>query len=273
VARHETRTWYRIAFADGDKQVLVAAAGEHIGVAIAAAGKQVKGHPIAVDNAAEADIPLGESVNKDHIVQLGDAHESAFHWPTGVLPTLGKTEAIAGARRGFAIVPQKDLFVVEAQVEGPDVQDAFMSLVERLPAADNLEVKVLDHFEGADKAPTEVWVTSRLNGHKIIRLLDDHDVDLFGNGHLELNVYAREAKGTLRLTEHKTIVWLANDGSLEGYVTRWMSELKIPRVESLVRVHATSHFHYRPAASRARKRLTEELYRQRLRKAAVLTRG
>ena len=46
------------------------------------------------------------------------------------------------------------------------------------------------------------------------------------------------------------------------------SELEVPRVESLVTVREGAHFHYRPAKSRDRKKLAEELYRQRLRKVA-----
>jgi hypothetical protein len=271
VARHELRSWYRIAFADGDKQALVAAAGAHLGEAIAAASKRAAGHPIAIDNAPEPDIPLGDSVGKDHVVQLGDAHEaSTFAWPIGVLPRLGRTEAVAAAARGFAVVPQRDLFVIEAQTDANHVIDLFLGMIERLPAADNLEVRVLDHLDGADH--TEVWITSRLDGHKVIKLLDEHEPDLIFNGHVELNVYARKHKATLRLTEHKTVVWLAETAALEADVVRWLGELGVPRVDTLATVNKTSHFHYRPAGTRDRKKLGEELFRQRLRKAAILKR-
>ena len=43
-----------------------------------------------------------------------------------------------------------------------------MGMIERLPAGDNLEVRVLDHFE--DAATTDVWLTSRVNAKKIIAL-------------------------------------------------------------------------------------------------------
>jgi hypothetical protein len=83
-------------------------------------------------------------------------------------------------------------------------------------------------------------------------------------------VYARKQHATLRLTEHKTVVWLAADRTLEPDVVRWLGELKVPRVDALTTVRDAPHFHYRPAASRDRARLTTELYRQRLRKVDVL---
>ncbi|HEY5950745.1 MAG TPA: hypothetical protein VIV40_34875, partial [Kofleriaceae bacterium] len=146
----------------------------------------------------------------------------------------------------------------------------FLGLIERLPAADNLEVRIQDHFE--DSTTSEVWPTSRVNAKKILRFLDDHDVELLGNGHLELSIYVRSHKATLRLTEHKTVVWLAEERALESELPKWLRELDVPQVDKLVTVRDGSHFHYRPLKSRDRKKLTEELYRQRLRKVATVPR-
>ena len=115
-----------------------------------------------------------------------------------------------------------------------------------------------------------MWLTSRVNVKKILRFLDDHDDELFGNGHLELSIYARAQKGTLRLTEHKTIVWLADGHALEAEVKGWLGELHVPHVPELTTVSRAPHFHYRPAKSRDRKKLGEELFRQRLRKVDSL---
>ena len=123
---------------------------------------------------------------------------------------------------------------------------------------------MLDHFE--DAGASDVWLTSRIDARKILRFLDDHDEELIGNGHLELSVYVRKHKATLRLTEHKTVVWLAEDRALEDEVGRWLGELELPRASELVTVRDAPHFHYRPARSRDRKKLGEELYRQRLRR-------
>jgi hypothetical protein len=158
--------------------------------------------------------------------------------------------------------------VIEAQVGSEELTDLFLGLIERLPAADNLEVRVLDHFE--DGKTSDIWVTSRVNAKKILRFLDDHDVELLGNGHLELSVYLRKQKATLRLTEHKTVVWIARKRALEREIIGWLGELGVPRAEALVTVRDAEHVHYRPAKSKNRKKLGEELYRQRLRRVDVV---
>src|SRR5205085_480479 len=180
---------------------------------------------------------------------------SQLRWPVGVLPAFVAMASFAGARAGWVQHDDPKLFVIEAQVGSEELTDLFLGLIERLPSADNLEVRVLDHFE--DAGATDVWLTSRLTVQKILRLLDDHDVDLIGNGHLEVSVYVRAHKATLRLTEHKTVVWLAEDGALEAEVATWLRELGVPRIDKLVSVRDGSHFHYRPLKSRDRAKLGE----------------
>jgi hypothetical protein len=268
-----TRTWYRVALARPGAPQLVAASGEHMGQAIAEAQEHVSGSwPIAVDNASAEQIPLGESVGKGHVLNIGEAPPSlsTFRWPVGVLPSLAATGAYAGAGRGWVKHGGDKLLVIEAQTDAEHVTDLFLGLIERLPSADNLEIRLQDHFE--DAPTSDVWLTSRVNGKKILRFLDDHDVEMIGNGHLELSVYVRAHKATLRLTEHKTIVWLAEEGGLEREITEWLRELDVPHVDKLVTVRDGPHFHYRPLKSRDRKKLADELYRQRLRKVASVPR-
>jgi hypothetical protein len=269
MAKSETRIWYRIALAcPNGRPALVAASGEHLGAAIAAAQGHVVGSwPIAAELANSDDIPLGESVGKGTVVDLGAAEVGPdFRWPLGVIPQIGW--AVAGARIGWLERPDPELFVVEAQVDADHLNDVFFGLIERLPSADNLEVRVLDHFE--DVGVTDVWLTSRVNARKIIHFLDDHDIEVIGNGHLELSVYVRAHRATLRLTEHKTVVWLAEGRALEADVVRWFGELGVPRVDALVAVYDHPHLHYRPANSRDRKKFGAELYRQRLRRVDAL---
>jgi len=273
VTRAVSRTWYRIALARPNAPaMIVAAAGAHLGSAVAAAEAHAKSYAIACDLATGDVIPLGESVGKEHVVVIGDDPDTTpvFRWPTGVLPQLGHTAALAGARRGYTLHDDPALLAIEAQTDAEHLVDLFLGLIERLPAGDNLEVRVLDHFE--DAGTTDVWLTSRVNAKKIIRFLDDHDVELLGNGHLEIGVYVRAHKATLRLTEHKTVVWVAEERGLEQEMLGWMKELEVPRVPALVTVDRVPHFHYRPAKSRDRKKLGEELYRQRLRRVDTVSR-
>ncbi|HET9625328.1 MAG TPA: hypothetical protein VFP84_28365 [Kofleriaceae bacterium] len=275
--RAVTRSWYRIALArPGAPPSVVAAAGEHLGIAVAAAERHAPGaFAIAADLAPDSDIPLGESLGKSPVVELGTvdglADVPVFAWPVGALPQLARAAGARGVRRGFIerrIEHKPALFVLEAQTEREHLTDLFMGLIERLPRGDNLEIRLLDHFDDANE--TDVWLTSRVDAKKILRFLDDHDAELFGNGHLELSIYVRAHHATLRLTEHKTVAWLASERTLAADVVRWLGELAVPRVDPasghLVTVKDVPHFHYRPAASRDRKKLADELYRQRLRR-------
>lgn len=267
----ETKTWYRIAVARPDQPaMLVATQGEHLGIALGAAERHAGrgARALAVEVAPGTEVPLGESVGKHHVVELGASDEVAgFAWPPGVIPQLGHTRPLAAARAGFAEHRDPKLFVVEAQTTGEQLVDTFLGMVERLPAADNLEVRVLDHFE--DRAQTDVWLTSRVNAKKILAFLDDHD-ELVTNGHVQLSIYIRKHAATLRLTEHKTVVWIADNRDLAADVTRWFGELSVPRVEKLERITGVPHFHFRGAKSRDRKKLGEELFRHRLRRVDTL---
>lgn len=274
MTKAESRTWYRIALApkSGGPE-LVLASGEHMGQAIAEAQEHIAASfPVAVEHASSEQIPLGESVGKGHVIKLGPAPEvPVFRWPIGVLPSLPDAAKFAGARRGWVEHADDKLLVIEAQTEADQLTDLFLGLIEKLPSADNLEVRVLDHFD--DAKSTDVWLTSRVNAKKILRFLDDHDDELLGNGHLEISVYVRAHRATLRLTEHKTVVWIAEDRALATELATWLKELGVPKIDKLVSVRDGAHFHYRAAKSRDRKKLDEELYRQRLRKVDSLKRA
>jgi hypothetical protein len=270
----EKRTWYRLALARGSEPAtLVAAEGDHLGAAIALAEKHVDGaHVIACDVAHDG-VPLGESVGKQHIVELGASSDlESLRWPAGVLPQIGHTAELAQAAKGWIRRPDSKAFVVEAQTTHENLVDLFLGLIERLPSADNLEVKVLDHFPAANPdAPkkTDVWLTARANAKKILAFLDDYDRDLIDNGHVELGVYVRAQNATLRLTEHKTVVWVAETDALANDLAEWLRALDVPQVTQMTRLASVPHFHYRGSKTRDRKKLGDELFKQRLRKVAT----
>lgn len=266
MAKAVTRTWFRVVLArQHSSPIVVAAEGEHLGVAIAAAEAHIKNsYAIACDRSVDP-IPLGESVGKQHVVELADDASAStdFRWPRGVLPRLGVSSAV---RAGYTIHKDPKLLVIEAQTTADKLVDLYLGLLERLPSADNLEVRVLDHFDSGEH--TAVWLTSRVDGKRIMSFLDDHDVELLENGHVELSIYVRAKKATLRLTEHKTVVWLSDGDELRGDVTRWMTELGLSPLpgDSFTTVAAGAHEHYRAAKSRDRAKLEEYLFRQRLRR-------
>jgi hypothetical protein len=264
------RAWYRVALAHDDgPPTLVVAPGEHLGAAIATAASRFKSSwPVAVAPAAPDEVPLGESVGKGVVVDKGTAVELPGNlppWPTGIIPSLSvPAHRLAQVQPGWIRHPDESLLVMEAQVTGAAVTDTFLGLVEKLPVADNLEVKVLDHHDGGGK--TEVWLSPRLDVKKAIRFLDDHDAELIENGHVEISIYLRQEKSTLRLTEHKTIVWLSDDTTTAERAASSFADLGIPAAAELVFLEDAPHFHYRPTRSSARPRLIARLSSLKLRR-------
>lgn len=261
--------WYRVALVDGDRTRVAIAPGEQLGeaihLALARAGRK-EAWPFAVEPAAARDVPLGESVGKGVVVERGDAPAgiTPFRWPSGVLPTIEGARALGHVVAGHTRTRHGDTEVVEAVVDGAELVETFHQLVELLPAADNIEVRVLGHYDQA--GTTEVWLTPRLaDVRKVTRFLDDHDVELLGNGHVEISVYLRKERSTLRLTEHKTIAWLTDDPGLADTFAQWLVERDLPAVATLPLVSSVDHYHWRPASTRSRKKLVQYLHRMRLR--------
>ena len=266
-----SESWYRIALADRAGTRLVVAPGEHVGTALelarARAGRGDETWPVAVQPAPPGEVPLGESVGKGVVVERGDAPANlpAFRWPAGILPSLEGARALGRPVEGHQRSEHGAVHGVEAVVAGDRLVEIFLQLVELLPAADNVEVKVTGHHDGA--GTTEVWLTPRLGAvNRAIRFLDDHDVELLGNGHVEVAVYLRNQRSTLRLTEHKTIVWMTEDPSLADTFAGWLVARDLPAVEPLPLVAAVDHYHWRPTATKSRKKLLQHLLRLRLRR-------
>lgn len=267
------QAWYRVALAHREgPPTLAVAPGEHLGAAIAAAMSRFKdAWPIAVAPANADEVPLGESVGKGVMVDKGTTVEvppMSTRWPAGIIPSLSvPAHKLAAIAPGWVRHPDESLLVIEVQVPGDTVEETFLGLVEKLPVADNLEVRLLEHHDGG--GPTEVWLTPRLDVKKAIRFLDDHDFELIENGHIELSVYLRKEKSTLRLTEHKTIVWLADDADTKDRFLGWLADAaqtQIPEVADLVTLEDVAHFHYRPPRASSRERMRARLNSMKLRR-------
>lgn len=261
-----SRAWYEFALAPsaGGTGTLVAAAGDHLGEALA---EVVKAHPrrkvVAARRAATS--PLGDSVGRGKGIREVDAALALpagwFHWPAGVLPDLSALPAQAAAP-GYVVHREPDLLVVEAQVDAEALVDVFLGLIERQPSADNVELRLMHHFEGVGQ--TEVWLSPRIGGKRVLRFLDAHDRELLGNGLVEVAVYVRAEQSTVRLTEHKTVQWLSREPSSEGRITKALAGLGVRPVAALTSVSAGPHFHYRPHPSRDRAALARYLEKQRM---------
>ena len=262
-----SRTWYRIALAGtGPAPAIVIASGAHLGEAIANGvrhvGRGAWAAAVAVPEASE--VPLGESVGKHDVVARGVAAEmvTGMRWPLGVVPSFADAARAASLREGFTR-HGGDAHVLEAMVEGPRLDEVLLALVEKLPAADNIEVKVLDHH---DSAPTtDVFLSPRIDARKALELLDENDIELLHNGHVEVSIYLRAQHSTLRLTEHKTLVWISEDDALTSSVAGWMRDAGLAELAEFDTIADVGHFHWRPAATSPRKRLIDRLRRMGMR--------
>jgi hypothetical protein len=264
-----SRAWYQLALAPATASstvTLVAAAGDHLGEAVAAVTKAFPRRAILAARQSPG-APLGDSVGKSRQpVEQGSAAELptvSFAWPAGVLPELSALERLSAATSGYVVRERGELLTMEAQVHAGGLREAFLAWIEELPAADNLEVRLMDHFE--DAGFTDVWLTPRIGVKQVLRFLDAHDRELIDNGCVELAVYLRKERSTLRLTEHKTLVWTSMDASTEPRVARTLSKLGIAATSELVGLAAGPHFHLRPDGTRDRVALSRYLKKQRLR--------
>ncbi len=272
-------SWYRIAFGGGDGERLVVAPGAHLGAAIGVAasrlGRSGAVWPIAAGPATPGEVPLGESVGKGVVVALEvPARIGGFRFPAGVVAELGAP----GAGVRAPIVPgltertAEDALVLEVVAEGDDARERFLEIVERLPVVDNVEVQVADHHDGGGS--TDVWLTPRLRDtRRALRFLDDFDIDLLQNGHVDVAAYVRAPRSTWRLTQHKTLVWMTVDATLHGRVRGWLEGAGLARRDSLTTVAAAPHHHYRPASSSPRARLETRLGKAGLRMVDRLAAG
>ncbi|HUQ07641.1 MAG TPA: hypothetical protein VM261_34340 [Kofleriaceae bacterium] len=268
--------WWRIAFGSSDGVRLVVAPGDHLGAAIGVAavrlGKRGEVWPLAAAPATPGEVPLGESVGKGVVVERDTPHErlGTFRPPSGIVAALddGPRPSVMS---GFAERVADEALVIEAVAEGTDARERFLEVVERLPIVDNVEVQIADHYD--DGTTTDVWLTPRLRDtRRALRFLDDFDVELLRNGHVDVAVYVREPRSTWRLTQHKSLVWMTVDETLHGKVRGWLESAGLERRDPLETIADRGHHHYRAATSSARLKLGVRLTKAGLRKVDTLPR-
>lgn len=272
-----TAAWYRIALADADGVRMAVAPGTHLGEALATAvGRVGRGRevwPVAAALAPPGDVPLGDSVGKGVVVERGAAAGvHRFRYPTGVIAALDEDGRSGSVATGLHLHDEGATAILEAVLAGTEARERFLEVTERLPTVDNIEVRLAEHGGGVEH--DEIWLTPRLRDlRKALRFLDDFDVDLLDNGHVDLSVYVREPRSTWRLTQHKTLVLLTDDPALRPRVVGWLAPADLPRVERLASASAIPHLHYRPAASSDRVKLRTRLKRAGLRPVATVKDG
>ncbi len=258
--------WYDCVIAEPGKLTtrLVSTRGSHMGEAIARA-EQKTGHVMAVGFGAA---PIGESVGKA-LVDRGagptlPADAATLRWPRGFIPAWQPDTALRVPQLGYVLRSSGPTVVVEVTCASDSVHDLWLSLIEQMPGVDNVEIRLLPQFENS--AYTDVWLTPRINGKKAIRFLDDHQADLSNNGLVEIAAYLRGSNSTMRLTEHKTIVWVSQTESTLADMQRWLTVAKVPKLGDLSDISVAPHWHYRVDKSSTRERMEKRLLAMRLKR-------
>jgi hypothetical protein len=252
--------WFELALRGDGVAERVATSAAHLGDAIAIAQARLRGATALAARALPADaVPLGESIGKG-VVQLGSVGVDLPPPPHGLLHALPAPSPTAAPPTApmptpgwrHVAAPGGELAVVlEAQAPGPAAIEAFLSVAERQPTLDNLEVRVLPHADaGGGLQAAEVWLSPRATIKDILRLLDDNDRDLLHSGHVELSLYLRRERSTLRLTEHKSLVWLSADAASAGRIVDALAACELRQSAALRTWAEVPHVHYRPAGSR-----------------------
>lgn len=269
--------WFALAFAVTEPAraaAVVATSAPHLGAALERAGAGRRGGvPLAACVLPAGEIPLGESVGKG-VVRLPDAAPTGPVPPPGIVALLERGAAtFAGAERGWTRRPgPAGTLVLEAQPAGDQVLEVLLSLVEAQPALDNIELRLHGHFDlppDARPASDEVWLSPRLTTKQAVRLLDDHDHEWLRNGHVEVSMYLRAERSTLRLTEHRSIVWISEQASTEARITAVLARAGLQPTPALRTWADVPHLHYRPAGTSPRAALPKKLASAQLRRVAV----
>ena len=271
--------WYDCVIADAGKLTTrwVSTRGSHMGEAIARA-EQKNGRVVAVGLGAA---PIGESVGKSFVERgPGPAlpvDAATARWPRGVIPEWQKDVALRTPQLGYVVRVGGEIatvtsasstngpaVVIEVACAADSVHDLWLSLVEQMPNVDNVEVRLQPQFQ--DVAHTDIWLTPRINGKKAIRFLDDHQADLSDNGLVEIAAYLRSSNSTMRLTEHKSIVWVSHTASTLADMQRWLTIAKVPKLAAPLEIAAMPHWHYRVDKSSTRERMEKRLVAMRLKR-------
>ena len=121
-------------------------------------------------------------------------------------------------------------------------------------------------FDGDRAAADELWLSPRLTPKQAVRLLDDHDHEWLRNGHVEVSMYVRAERSTLRLTEHRSIVWIAEQPDTEARITAVLTRAGLAERPTLRTWADVPHLHYRPAGTTPRAGLPKKYTAAQLRK-------
>ncbi len=191
------------------------------------------------------------------------ADDPDFWFPVGVVPTPQDEERggidPTEIREGYAIEHNEDEHALHVVVDARRLWQVFTTVFRALPSRDGLEIRLLAHWEEQEK--TQVWLAPPdFSDDVILSFIQENSPDLVDNGGVELAVYCRSEQCTLRLTEHKTLVFYADDAKYLGPIEEVVKNLGFaPREPLLSIVTRCGHYHYALPGTASRSELAARL--------------
>lgn len=189
-----------------------------------------------------------------------DPSDDPFQFPSGIIPCDdGDQSDPDEIVEAYVVDTQEFPIDVEVVVDRRRLLDTFFSLLRWLPSASAIEVRIRGHWDNTHK--TGIWLSPDWDSHEVIlKYIDDRQPDLLMSGYVDIAIYCRPERATLRLTHHKTIVFLADNRTGVGRCVSKIQDLGFSPIESALMIgRGFCHYHYRLPNSHDRASLITEL--------------
>lgn len=194
--------------------------GHAIELAVTAARARKLVNPVACEATIVDEVPSGTVQFEPSLYCTGESHlypieagNDPFQYPVGIIPSDNGDDADPDEiKEAYSVDIDEKPFDVEVVVDRRRIEDLFFSLVEQLPAASALEVRICGHWDNTQR--TGIWLSPDWNSKRtVIDYLTTRKTDLFYSGFVEIAVYCRPQKCTLRIDDHKTIAFYSDSKS------------------------------------------------------------
>jgi len=256
--------------ADGCFQTYWATAdhlGHAIELAVNAAHARQLVNPVACEAAIVDEAPSDTVQLESNLYCSDESHlypvepgDDPFQYPVGIIPSDNGDDADPDEiHEAYAVDIDEKPFDVEVVVDRRRLESLFFSLVEKLPSASALEVRICGHWDNTQR--TGIWLSPDWNSKRtVIDYLTTRKTDLFYSGFVEIAVYCRPQKCTLRIDDHKMIAFYSDS---KKYLSEFVSNIERLGIQRhapfLTIARGFHHYHYRPTNSLDRIELVEAL--------------
>ena len=244
---------------------------DYLGVAIESAIEAAKAmkvsNPIACVAIVVEDVPIETVQVKPNVYFPEETHlypiepeDDRLRYPIGIIPSDNTSHSDPDEIvEAYTVNSDETPFCVEVVVDRRRIENVFFQLVEMLPSASALEIRICGHWD--DTRKTGIWLSPDWDSpKKVVSYLKRYKYDLLYNGFVEVSVYSRQEKSTLRLDDHKIIEFYSEHTRyLEDFVGNVEQLGFKPRAPFLTIARGFHHFHYRPSNSLDRVALANAL--------------